>query len=40
MVYTLYQADCMQWLEGQSSNSFEAIITDPPYGLKEYSTDV
>lgn len=39
MVYTLYQADCMQWLEGQASNSFEAIITDPPYGLKEYSTD-
>jgi len=39
MVYTLYQADCMNWLDEQAPNSFEAIITDPPYGLKEYSTD-
>ena len=27
----------MHWLDTQPENSFEAIITDPPYGLKEYS---
>jgi DNA modification methylase len=39
MAYTLYHADCIEWLDTQLENSFEAIITDPPYGLKEYSTD-
>ena len=37
MVYTLHHADCLEWLDAQQKNSFEAIITDPPYGLKEYS---
>jgi DNA modification methylase len=37
MAYDLYHADCMEWLDRQTENSFEAIITDPPYGLKEYS---
>ncbi len=39
MSYTLYHADCIDWLDAQPENSFEAIITDPPYGLKEYSID-
>ncbi len=39
MRYTLHLADCMEWLDIQPENSFEAIITDPPYGLKEYSAD-
>jgi DNA modification methylase len=39
MTYTLYHADCIEWLDAQPENSFEAIITDPPYGLKEYSVD-
>lgn len=39
MTYMLYCADCMEWLDAQPENSFEAIITDPPYGLKEYSAD-
>lgn len=39
MTYTLHHAGCMEWLDAQPENSFEAIITDPPYGLKEYSTD-
>jgi DNA modification methylase len=34
---TLYQADCFQWLERQSPNSVHAVVTDPPYGLLEYS---
>ena len=37
MPYTLYHDDCLKWLDMQVENSFEAIITDPPYGLKEYS---
>lgn len=39
MTYILHHADCMEWLDAQPENSFEAIITDPPYGLKEYSID-
>ncbi len=39
MTYELHRADCMEWLDAQPENSFEAIITDPPYGLKEYSVD-
>lgn len=37
MTYSIHHADCMNWLDTQPENSFEAIITDPPYGLKEYS---
>ena len=37
MTYTLYHADCIEWLDAQPENSFEAVVTDPPYGLKEYS---
>lgn len=30
-------ADCMGWLERQPRNSIHAVVTDPPYGLLEYS---
>ena len=33
----LYLADCFDWLEARAANSIEAVITDPPYGLVEYS---
>jgi DNA modification methylase len=39
MSYTLHCADCLEWFDTQPENSFEAIVTDPPYGLKEYSDD-
>jgi site-specific DNA-methyltransferase (adenine-specific) len=29
--------DCIAWLEHQPSNSIHAVVTDPPYGLVEYS---
>jgi len=35
--YELEQKDCFQWLEERKSNSVHAIVTDPPYGLKEYT---
>lgn len=37
MSYTLYNSDCLIWLADQPEASIEAIVTDPPYGLKEYS---
>jgi DNA modification methylase len=33
----LYNADCMEWLEEQPKNSIHGVVTDPPYGLVEYS---
>ncbi|HZR43205.1 MAG TPA: DNA methyltransferase [Ktedonobacteraceae bacterium] len=39
MAYTLHHNDCLEWLDDQPEASFEAIITDPPYGLKEYSPE-
>ncbi|HUY79046.1 MAG TPA: DNA methyltransferase [Ktedonobacterales bacterium] len=32
-------ADCFDWLAAISENSLHAIITDPPYGVKEYEAD-
>lgn len=34
---TLHQADCFDWLRAQPSQSIHAVITDPPYGLVEYT---
>ena len=34
---TLVNADCLEWLKAQSANSIHAVVTDPPYGLVEYS---
>jgi site-specific DNA-methyltransferase (adenine-specific) len=30
-------ADCSAWLAAQPDNSIHAVVTDPPYGLVEYS---
>jgi len=35
--YELEQTDCFQWLDKRKDNSIHAIVTDPPYGLKEYT---
>lgn len=34
---TLYHADCFDWIESREDNSFHAVVTDPPYGLHEYT---
>ncbi len=34
---TLYLNDCVSWLGMQPANSIHAVVTDPPYGLLEYS---
>jgi DNA modification methylase len=35
--YSLYLTDCLQWMDSRPTNSIHAIVTDPPYGLKEYT---
>ena len=35
--YSLHLADCLAWMELQPAESVHAIVTDPPYGLKEYT---
>lgn len=34
---TLIAADCFAWLEAREAESVHAVVTDPPYGLVEYS---
>lgn len=35
----LVHADCLDWLRQMPDNSIHAVVTDPPYGVKEYETD-
>ncbi len=35
----LFHADCFDWLEKQENNRFHAVLTDPPYGLHEYTPE-
>jgi site-specific DNA-methyltransferase (adenine-specific) len=35
--YELFLGDSLHWLQGRRANSIHAIVTDPPYGLREYS---
>jgi len=35
----LVHADCFEWLSRLPENSLHAIVTDPPYGVKEYDFD-
>lgn len=35
----IVHADCFEWLGRIPENSLHAIVTDPPYGVKEYDFD-
>ncbi|MCI0446658.1 site-specific DNA-methyltransferase [bacterium] len=35
----IVHADCFEWLARIHPNSIHAIVTDPPYGVKEYNFD-
>ena len=35
----LHHADCFEWLAQQPPGSVQAVVTDPPYGLVEYSVE-
>lgn len=39
MAYSLIHADCLEWMRNQDDNSITAIVTDPPYGVKEYTEE-
>ena len=34
---SIFHADCNAWLDAQQGSSIHAVVTDPPYGLVEYS---
>lgn len=36
---SLHLADCMEWFSSAKNNSVHAVVTDPPYGLFEYSEE-
>jgi site-specific DNA-methyltransferase (adenine-specific) len=36
-LYEIFLADSFQWMDTRDSHSIHAIVTDPPYGLKEYT---
>jgi len=36
---TLFHADCFDWLGRQQDNTIHAVVTDPPYGLHEYTPE-
>ena len=33
----LVHGDCFDWLDTREDNSIHAVVTDPPYGLQEYT---
>ena len=35
--YRFYRTDAFEWLAKQPANSIHAVVTDPPYGLLEYT---
>ena len=35
----IIHADCFEWLGKISENTLHAVVTDPPYGIKEYEFD-
>ncbi|MEX0718095.1 MAG: DNA methyltransferase [Planctomycetaceae bacterium] len=35
----IIHADCLEWLSRVPENSIHGIVTDPPYGFKEYEFD-
>lgn len=35
----IVHADCFEWLGRVPENSIHAVVTDPPYGVKEYDFD-
>jgi DNA modification methylase len=35
--YALHLADCLEWMNARPDKSIHAIVTDPPYGVKEFT---
>ena len=37
--WSIHRVDAFEWLDGAPANSIEAVVTDPPYGVVEYTPD-
>jgi len=37
--YVIFNCDAFDWLSKRETNSIHAVVTDPPYGLREYDKD-
>lgn len=37
--FMLVNADCFDWLNSIPADSIHAVVTDPPYGVKEFDTE-
>ncbi len=37
MSYQIFFDNCLEWAEKQAENSIQTIVTDPPFGRKEYT---
>lgn len=38
-MFRLVHADCFEWLRAQAPTSIEAVCTDPPYGVLEFTAE-
>ena len=36
-MYKLFHGDCLDYMETAEENSFDSIVTDPPYGMSIFS---
>ncbi|MFD0726163.1 DNA methyltransferase [Lysobacter brunescens] len=39
MAFTIHNRDCFNWLKEQAPNSFHAVLTDPPFGVVEFTPE-
>ncbi|MBM3239789.1 site-specific DNA-methyltransferase [Candidatus Poribacteria bacterium] len=37
MAFSIILADCFEWLKECPANAFHAVITDPPFGIREFT---
>ncbi|MFT4243661.1 MAG: DNA methyltransferase [Acidovorax sp.] len=38
-MYTLHNADSFEWLRSQAPHSFHGVLTDPPFGIVEFTPE-
>ena len=38
-LYRIENVDAFEWLRARAPNSIHAVVTDPPYGLLEYTEE-
>ena len=34
---TLHNVDCLAWMRARAPSSIHAVVTDPPYGMREFN---